>query len=89
MSNPRRTVASLLLALLLPLLLPTASAAAGAATGPAEPETVSLAAALAAAWDWLTSLAEVDEPPQEDLDAAYRLPGFNEGSHLDPNGVER
>lgn len=94
MSNPRRTVAPLLLALLVTLLLPAASMAAGAGNAanaagtprPAEPALVSLADALAAAWQWLAALSE---PPAEDLNTAYRLPGLYEGSHLDPNGAER
>jgi hypothetical protein len=98
MPNPRKTAAppaslTLVLPLVLALFLLPAGAhavsAPGAPGAPGAPEEGAAtsdnpADALAAAWDWLLSLVE----PREELDGLLdlRLPAWNEGSHLDPNG---
>lgn len=89
MPNARLTP-TLLLLLALPLFFFPAGAQAmpappAASAAPVEDAAASALESLAAAWDWLLSLAG---PPEGTLGLTVeiRLPAWNEGSHLDPNG---
>lgn len=86
MPNARPIPTLLLLLALAPFFFPAgAHAISPAPATPAADAAASPLGSLASAWDWLLSLVT---PPEASLDptAEIRLPTWNEGSHLDPNG---